>query len=225
MNLKSGLSKLLEIKVPYYIAFIILGCFGVVIWFFTISKKTEADNNKELQTSTAQIHDHYAYRGKGRLLTRPLLYVEGVENNPELLNLKNEITNYINLQKGNGTVSKASLYFKNLTSGDVIKINTEELYSPGSLMKVPVMMALLAEAEKKPDLLKTKVEFKHHFNTQLNQTITGETLKPNQYYSIADLLYYLIAFSDNDADILLGQQLNFKDLENIFESINLKPPA
>ncbi len=216
MPFKTTLKYILKIKVPYLLAFGIIS-FTVICLYFIIVKTnsndiTTATSNSESLSGQAIQHE---FRLKGRRLTRPLKYAEGIEDSDELKPLKSSLNAFINQNISSGLIKNGSVYLKDLNTGNYFVINGNEQYSPGSMMKIPIMMAFLKNAEKNPELLNQKVDFKKHFQINYNQTYTGEPLKENSTYTIGQLLYYLIVFSDNDADILLGNKINFKDVENI----------
>jgi beta-lactamase class A len=101
-----------------------------------------------------------------------------------------------------------SVYFRDLNTDYYFGINEHSKFSPSSLMKVPVMIAVLKKAEKSPELLDTMLVYN---GSRENQTrnmsdktiITKSVLTTGESYSVRQLLDFMICDSDNEATIML----------------------
>ena len=108
------------------------------------------------------------------------------------------------LQKGKAQA--ISVYYKDLTNNKVVGINEAELFSPASLLKVPVLITVLKYAEDFPTTLQQSLmyngpssanEYKDIHIDQKSVIITGRS------YTIDQLLEIMIVASDNEATLLL----------------------
>lgn len=139
----------------------------------------------------------------------PLLECESTNfsQNVALDTLKNQINKTLNQLKSSGSISFASVYYRDLNEGPWIGINEKENFSPASLVKVPLMIAYFKAAETNPDILKQVVTTNQDYNNK--QTILPiVTLIPNQNYTVEELINRMIIYSDNQAYELLQKYIN-----------------
>jgi len=84
--------------------------------------------------------------------TNPLLDCEIAENsllNKELNPFKDKVIEFIKKEKENGAFLDISVYFRDLNNGPWFGINENDMFSPASLLKVPLMMLYFKLAEKR----------------------------------------------------------------------------
>ena len=103
--------------------------------------------------------------------------------------------------KDAGDARSVSVYFRDLNSGHWTGVNEDEMYDPGSMLKVAVLVAYLDEAERTTDLL-------DHIYSYTPHTDPGQHYKPTKTLSpglhlVRDLLTSMIVYSDNDATTAL----------------------
>ena len=87
-----------------------------------------------------------------------------------------ELSRYILTATKDGSAADISVYVKNLTTGRWTGINENEHYAPASLMKVPIMIAILKQAESDNSLLRR--ELYYDGTSDLNQE---EYYKPQNH--------------------------------------------
>jgi len=126
----------------------------------------------------------------------------------ELENFKPKVQNYIAKAITDKSIDIVSVYFRDLTNGFWFGINEREKFSPASLNKVPVLIAVLKKAETNPSLLKEKIQYLgSETENRLKQkpwvSMPRTKLKLLKYYTVEELLDYMIIHSDNDATLLL----------------------
>jgi beta-lactamase class A len=114
---------------------------------------------------------------------------------------------WIEEQKEEGVIENASVYFRDLQSGSWFGINEREHYSPASLLKVPIMVALLKEAEEQPDILDTEIVYEDAGSIQ-NVADVADRLVPGTTYTVRELMRRMIAYSDNASKDILEQYLS-----------------
>ena len=81
------------------------------------------------------------------------------------------------------------------------------MYSPASLLKLPVMMAYFKKVESDPELLKKKVKYLG------KEVLLGQSIKPDRQiekgkeYTVEDLIFRMMIYSDNAALTLLEENI------------------
>ena len=70
-----------------------------------------------------------------------------------------------------------------------------------------------------------KLSFVKHDDALPVQNYTSKTLQPGHSYTIQELLHYMIAYSDNDATLLLLQHINLEVYNKVFTDIGLPKPS
>lgn len=110
--------------------------------------------------------------------------------------------------KQSGSVENMSVYFRDLKNGSRFGFEDNKNYYAASLLKVPIMIAILHVADKTPGFLDKTLSSSGGFIDADNLDQPQETIQPNTSYSIAELLRKMIVFSDNRSAELLVRELN-----------------
>ncbi|MGI5840735.1 MAG: serine hydrolase [Patescibacteria group bacterium] len=177
-----------------------------------------------LNSPSGNSHAHTEMRkNQGGTLTNPLLDCDFNQDTGEfgLSKLKGNLNDLISQQISNKQVDYVSVYFRDLNNGPWMGINEKELFSPASLVKVPVMIAYFKEAETNPDLLQKKLKLSDA-PIEDNQNIDPEvTILPNQEYTVDDLITRMIVYSDNEAYDILSDNIDFQKIINIYSLLGI----
>lgn len=72
--------------------------------------------------------------------------------------LEASVGNYLASQVDTGKIIRASVYYRDLNNGPSFGINQNDQFSPGSLLKVPLLIAYYKAAETDPTLLTSKIK-------------------------------------------------------------------
>lgn len=161
-------------------------------------------------------------RGNGLKLISKLYLADIETESPKFQGMKSGLTGIINQAK-NGPVKSVSVYFRDLADGSWMSINGDNLFYPGSLIKVPIMIYYLnEEREHKGTLDKefTYVKPKEVFPSQIYK---GDSILNGRKYKISELLRYMIVESDNNATNLLSQNLKNDPFCKIFNDLGIPP--
>jgi beta-lactamase class A len=164
-------------------------------------------------------------RSQDYKLTHRILLADVRNENPRLASIKGRISQAISENKYSNNANNVSVYFRNLNDGSWFEINGGNTYNPASLLKVTFMIALLKQAESDPALLSKQVYFEKHFQNNFNQNIKTFTLQEKKYYSIKELIYDMIVYSDNDALTLLSSYTDSVTYDKLFFDLGLTPPS
>ncbi|MGC2063469.1 MAG: serine hydrolase [Thermodesulfovibrionales bacterium] len=147
------------------------------------------------------------------------------EENIELDPLKLAIEKTIQDQIDKRWISDASVYFRRLNSGKWFSVRPVEKFSPASLLKVPLMIAVLREEELRPGFAKTRLKFSGPpISEKIQNFKPSKVLESGKYYTVDELLYRLVVYSDNDADTLLWSSIDPVLLEKTFTELRVPSP-
>ena len=204
------LKKLSQKDVLAAIIFLLLGvAFGIFLQKYYLHMPSGSD---------------YSVREGGYTFINPLLYCDVSENTQfnQYKPIEDKFKSYINQSIKDGDVQNISVYFRGLNSGHWSGVNENDTYSPASLLKVPIMIAYLKEADSDGAVLQKQLTY--HQTTDGN---SGENFKPQSFildgqtYTIEELIHYMIVDSDNNATALLQNNLDPNDLLEVYSNIGI----
>jgi len=122
-------------------------------------------------------------------------------------------------------VLKVGVYYRELNDGYWFSIGDSEKFIPASMRKVPLMIALLKQAETDANLLERIVKFDLSNDYNLNQNIKpSQTLVFGDKYTIKDLIYRMIVYSDNNAFTFLTKVVDPVQLDKVYSNLRLQNP-
>lgn len=199
---------------------------GAVTTLWIIDEKKDHAKIDALEESNVKSCKLKMYRKpNGNNLTHPLIMSDMNYESDCMANLKSVATNIISEAKTNNIITDASVYFRNLESGEWFAINDETKYIPGSLFKLPVLMTYLKLSESKPELLNSSINYDSKVYGIPNQTYAVESkIKPGNVYLIKMLLEEMAINSDNNATMLLNSFLDQPLLDKIFKDLEIPIP-
>ena len=153
----------------------------------------------------------------------PLLFTEnGTVHSPEHASLEQQVTSYISEAKNKGDAESVSVYFRDLNTGRWTGVNEDEKYKPSSMLKVPLLMADLKLAEKKPEYLSEERPYVRQYDAR--QYYQPKTQLTNKNYTIEQLLSAMIIDSDNDAANTLFND-NSEGFKELYQAFRLPTPS
>lgn len=156
-------------------------------------------------------------------LTNPLLDCEIYESNQntKVNQIKKEVMGLID--SNYDSIKEISVYFRDLNNGPSFGINENNKFAPASLLKVPLMIAYLKQSETDSELLNKKIEYKgvHNLSENLPE---ADNLKPGESYDVNDLIYRMIAYSDNLSFELLLNNINQDSIKKVHQDLDLIYP-
>lgn len=119
-----------------------------------------------------------------------------------------------------------SFYFRNLNNGPWFGIRENDAFSPASLLKVPIMMAYLKEIEDNPDLAHREITFKEKDrNTFSQKIISKDNLELGNVYTVEDLIRSMVVSSDNNAMMLLLENISQEKLDKVYVDLGVVAPS
>lgn len=138
---------------------------------------------------------------------------------PELYKAKNDVQQIIRDATMRGDVSDVGVYFRLPSNAHWFGIHEDVKFGPGSLIKVPIMMAVLKKAESNSRLLEEKLYYNSALVADIPDALPAQ-LKTGQY-SAEELLRAMIIQSDNVAKEVLFNLVGIGALQNVFTDMKI----
>lgn len=158
----------------------------------------------------------------------PLLSCGDITNVSEgkIKTAKENANQFIEEQKKKGLVEDVSVYFRDLDNGGWFLLDNDLTFSPGSLLKVPVMMSAYKMEERKPHFLSEQVLFATSSKSNLVQLVSPQNpLEVGKSYTVKELIQRMIRGSDNAATTLVYQTLGEETVNATFDDLGLPHPS
>ncbi len=174
-------------------------------------------NNHVVNFSEERFDDDYEF-------ISPLLECDSFESK-ELASFDEKIHNLTDTLMQNGTVEDISYYFRDLNNGVWVGVNENDKFSPASLMKLPLMISYLKEAESNPSIIEKTYAFTKEDDNYSKQNIKPEELMEiGNSYTVQELINRMIQYSDNSAlRILFKNSTSFG--YKVFDDLGIELPA
>lgn len=189
-------------KTHVKIVFILL----LVLFFvlgFLLNALLHTKNHQKYKNTEERIYD------KKLQFINPLLECNE-EQAVELRSFKLSTEKTIGELTKSGSIIEASVYFRQMNDGLWFDVNGDKDFSPASLLKMPLMLAYLKQAEIDPKILNDSLTFTNEFNLYEKQNFKpSNTLELQKSYSVKDLIGRMIIYSDNSAQALLMKNSGF----------------
>ncbi|MDP4009569.1 MAG: serine hydrolase [Candidatus Shapirobacteria bacterium] len=138
-----------------------------------------------------------------------------------LNSLKHKIEGFLDNEIEAKHISLASIYYRDLNNGPWFGINERELFSPASLVKVPLMIAYLKASESDPNILNQQLTNTKTYNPKEQNIAPDEVIEDNKSYTIDDLIRRMIVYSDNLAYDLLSENMEDQKIVQVFKDLDV----
>lgn len=97
----------------------------------------------------------------------------------------------------------------------------KKIFSPASLIKIPLAITYFKAAQNNPELLQESIEATISSNIEKQSILPEVTLSPDQKYTIDELIRRMIVYSDNQAYNLLLNHIDNPLLVQTFTNLNI----
>lgn len=208
--------KLSNYLIPF-VLFAVGGVLGFAARDISLKSSRKLDTSGYIEKREGQSH-----------YINPLLACDVADDlisNPELMPFKSKIEHFLNTKLDKRWATKVGVYYRELNDGYWFSIGDSEKFIPASMRKVPLMIALLKQADNENNLLERSVTFDLSNDYNLNQNIKpSQTLVFGNRYTIKDLIYRMIVYSDNNAFTFLTKIVNPAQLDKVYSNIRMQNP-
>jgi len=129
--------------------------------------------------------------------------VKQILNKANPIDLKNKLKTFIAQEKDAGRTDEVAVYYRDLLDGPILGIDENKEFIPASLLKLPLAMTFyrLVE-EEQPNIMTKKLRYIDDLKEkeELVQFFKPTKIaQPGISYTIQELIYYTIVYSDNMA--------------------------
>ena len=139
--------------------------------------------------------------------------------------LKQKVRALIDEKKKQPGISHVSLYYRDLNNGPWVGVDERAFFSPSSLLKVPLMMAILKESEINPQILQRKLTFLDHVDSNAFQHFKpAKAIERGKPYTVEELIRFTIVYSDNNAYFLLLKNFPQDKLIKVYTELDVDVP-
>jgi beta-lactamase class A len=193
-------------------------------YYYTTKKETWAADVSESSSETSKECDYDIKRKSGFSYIKPILYVDTKCESDHLSSVKQSVNDMIENYKKIEVINSASVYIKELNGSGWTAVNGDEEFMPGSLMKVPELIAYLKMNEIKPGILDKVITFNKAEAINRSTNFNSKSIQLGHSYTIRELLKYMINYSDNNATALLNKNIDMEVFKKVFTDLNLPAP-
>jgi beta-lactamase class A len=163
------------------------------------------------------------HQGRFRYIN-PLLECDMAEPvlRPQVRKVEKDLKLLLEQYRKSGHITEMSVYYRDLNSGPWMGIGVNAMFSPASLLKVPIMMATLKAVDMDRSLLKRT--FKFDATVPMDEfvpNVGGKSLKFGEVYTLVELLEFMIAHSDNNAKNMLFQIVGEDAFDAVWEELGV----
>ncbi len=206
---------------------------GGLVSFVIADRIRSADTSTPTQivtelTTPAPVPCTYVIsRVNGFEMVRPVLSSEPVCESPRFEIMRRHINAVIDSCRSAHLVTMASVYVREFHNGDWTVTNGQELYDPGSLLKVPILLTYLAWAEEDPSIMDQiwRCEQADMLADQEKHPLFHSAqAQMNVAYGVEKLFELMITHSDNRATSILLRHMDPARFIKTFTSIGLPAP-
>ncbi len=166
--------------------------------------------------------------GRSPSLVNPLLDCEDAQGffRADLANFKELIQARIDQGRKAGAIVEAGYYFRQLNDGIWIGIREREKILPGSILKIPLAMAILLKAEHDPAILARKIVFPGSpEGAPVQMFPVPDALVVGKAYTVKILIERMLRFSDNNAVGLLQEIVQDDEFNTALRELNVLESA
>jgi beta-lactamase class A len=143
----------------------------------------------------------------------------------DIIPFKEKIEEYLNARLDKRWATRVGVYYRELNDGYWFSIGDSEKFIPASMRKLPLMIALLKQAETETNLLERSVTFDLSNDYNLNQNFKpSQKLVVGNKYTIRDLIYRMIVYSDNNAFTFLTKIVDPALFDEVYSNLRLQNP-
>lgn len=190
--------------------------------YYYIAKKKNADTQNDI--SAVSTGSYKVQRLAGFKYVKPILLVDDKYESENLNGLKQNVTGIIENYKKIGVLNSASFFLKEFNGNGWTGTNVDEKFLPGSLMKVPELIAYLKMNELKPGTLDRVISYDKVSDLDRHTNFNSNSIQVGNKYTVRELLKFMIKYSDNQATNLLNENIDIEIFGKVFTDLGLAIP-
>lgn len=139
--------------------------------------------------------------------------------------LRLKLNGFLKSAQSRRFITDASIYFRDIEPGLWVNINGDGKFSPGKLLKIPIMIVYFKLAAADPSILDQQLTYYNGFagrsSVSENLFSVKEKLENGKPYTVNELIRSMIVFSDDAAANLLFDNLDKNSLNEVFSDLGI----
>jgi beta-lactamase class A len=141
--------------------------------------------------------------------------------------LESKIQEMVDYLMNNGKATNISVFVRDLVARRWIGINENTNFAPASLLKLPILIAYYKLSEIEPTVLSKKHTYNGptEINDEMQRIKPKETLEVGKEYTVEELLFRMIVYSDNNALSILYDSIDNDFLNDVFIDLGIYVPV
>lgn len=183
---------------------------GIIIYIYTSIDQLPSQVTK---IHPAQNKFHYI----NPLLATEVAGKQSTRNSAFLLSLQG----LVERSKKDGKITDASIYYRDIESGSWAGIDEGATFSPGKLLKIPIMITYYKLAETNPVILDQKLRVPASSDSSNDVLHTTRRLEVGKEYTVDQLIEAMIIDSDDRAADVLFDNSDKDQLNEIFSDLGI----
>ncbi|MBS1741698.1 MAG: serine hydrolase [Bacteroidetes bacterium] len=213
-------------KISLNVALLIVLIACITTYFITtlLNRKVTEESAPVFTSAVVNTCKPSTVRLNGYSFIKPILFGQDLREAEKLQPVKSELESLINTYKAQGLITTAAVYLRAFNSGDWMSINENTQFNPGSLLKVPELITFMKMREKDPGLFEKTVTYAQPLVLKKQAYFISKSIEVGKTYTIKELLFYMIAYSDNNATMLLNQRMDLNIFKKVFTDLGLPNP-
>lgn len=177
--------------------------------------------NNNLKRNTRVVIDRE--QNTETFFTNPMLDFELSKKYSETVIPAGSVRNLVESLKNKTGVEHISVYFRDLNNGPWVGVDEKEYFSPASMLKTPILIALYKWSETDSSVLEKKkvAESRFFLDIPLQTASEVASIAVGKSYSLYDLAVKMIRDSDNIATAMLYEAIPKTFVDNTFSHIGV----
>src|SRR5258708_1193563 len=127
----------------------------------------------------------------------------------------------VNKYKRERRITDVSIYFRDIEAGTWAGVNEDSTFSPGKLLKTPLMITYYKLAESDPSILEQSLQLTKNYTAQEDILNLPKHLEIGKTYTVDELIKAMIVDSDDRAANLLFDNVDKSRLDEIFSDLGI----
>ena len=158
---------------------------------------------------------------------RVVCQVADEEERDRITLLEERVKKIITEKKNIKEIDEASVFFRDLGSLRWFSVNPHENYSPGSTLKLPILVAYLKMSEAEPKVLDQEFVYKSEGENlnDLEYFRPSVEVQAGNRYSVRELLRRMMVYSDNETTVPLLNTIGDEYLSKVLRDLGVYFPT
>jgi beta-lactamase class A len=140
-------------------------------------------------------------------------------------NAEQAVRAIIAAQKDSGSLDTIGVYYRDLHNGPTFSVDAGTKFSPGSLLKIPVMMAAYKKSVSDPSFLSTRTTYAGPTSATSHIFTVADPIVEGKTYTTLELMEHMIWHSDNNATIQLYKTVGFDSVVSTYTDLGYDAPV